>query len=269
MTAVRIGIVGAAGRMGRTLLRLVDESDGTLIAGATESPGHPDLGRDIGLLFGAETTGMTLADDPEALFRNADVVIDFTRPAASVAHAALAARLGTGLVIGTTGMAADDEEAVAKAAGRAPIVMAGNMSLGVNLLTVLTELVARALDDAFDIEIVEMHHRHKVDAPSGTALMLGRAAAHGRGINHDAAVDRGRDGITGARERGHIGYAALRGGNVVGEHSVIFAADDERIELTHKAGDRQLFARGAVKAAVWVSGRTPGLYSMRDVLGLG
>lgn len=269
MAEVKIGVVGCSGRMGRTLLRLTAETDGFAIAGGTERPGHDALGTDLGVLAGLPATGLTVGDDPAALFADSDVVLDFTLPAASVRHAALAADSGTGLVLGTTGLSLEEQQAVADAAARAPIMQAGNMSLGVNLLVELTRQVAAALDADFDVEVLEMHHHHKVDAPSGTALMLGRAAAEARGIAHDDAhVESGRDGITGARNRGAIGYAALRAGAVVGEHTVIFASDDERIELSHKAADRALFARGAIKAAAWLRGRPAGLYSMKDVLGL-
>jgi 4-hydroxy-tetrahydrodipicolinate reductase len=195
------------------------------------------------------------------------VVLDFTAPEATAKHVALAAASGTAMVVGTTGTEGETDARVAEAAKRTAIVKAANMSVGVNLLLQLTRQAAASLDPDFDIEIVEMHHRHKVDAPSGTALALGRAAAAGRGVRHDEVAARGRNGITGPRRRGDIGYAVLRGGNVAGEHSVVFAADNERIELTHKAGDRAIFARGGVRAAIWVHGKAPGLYSYFDVLG--
>jgi 4-hydroxy-tetrahydrodipicolinate reductase len=198
----------------------------------------------------------------------ADGILDFTIPAATVKLAALAAETKIAHIIGTTGLSAEDDAKIAEAAKRTAIMKSGNMSLGVNLLAVLTKRVAQALDEEFDIEIVEMHHNKKIDAPSGTALLLGAAAAQGRGIDLGVRSERGRDGETGARKRGAIGFASLRGGNVAGEHSVIFAGADERIELTHKATDRMIFARGALKAAKWVHGRAPGLYSMLDVLGL-
>jgi 4-hydroxy-tetrahydrodipicolinate reductase len=203
------------------------------------------------------------------VFEVADVVLDFTSPAATAHHAELAAETGTALVAGTTGLEPDHEATIVEAASKAAIVRAANMSVGINLLLALTRRVAATLSSDFDIEVLEIHHRHKVDAPSGTALALGRAAAAGRGVNHDDVADRGRDGITGERRRGDIGYAVLRGGNVAGEHSVIFAADNERIELAHKATDRAIFARGALTAAIWLEGKPPGLYSMADVLGLG
>ena len=267
MSEVRIGVVGAAGRMGSNLLRTIDASDGGVIAGGTERAGHEAMGRDLGTLAGLEPLGLDLSDDAGALFQASEVVLDFTAPAATVQHAALAAEHGTALIAGTTGLEAEQEAAIREAAQKTAIVRAANFSIGVNLLLQMTRQVAAILDEEFDIEIVEIHHRHKVDAPSGTALALGQAAAAGRGVEHDAVAARGRDGITGARRRGDIGYAALRGGNVAGEHSVIFAADDERIELQHKAADRAIFARGAVRAALWVHGKPVGFYSMFDVLG--
>ena len=268
MAEVRIGVVGAAGRMGRMLVKEIAEQDGTALAGATEGPGNEALGKDAGELAGVGALGVTLGDDPAEMFATADAVIDFTSPAATLAHAALAAQGRTPFVIGTTGFKKDQEAELGKAARHAPIVWAPNMSLGVNLLFALTEQVAAALDDDFDIEIFEIHHKHKVDAPSGTALGLGRAAAAGRGVELDAVAARGRDGITGARERGAIGFASLRGGDVVGDHTVTFASEGERIELTHRAAGRHIYARGAVRAALWAQGKGPGLYGMKDVLGL-
>ena len=265
--AMKIGIPGAAGRMGQALTRQVAASDGCVLAAATEVPGHPALGRDCGALAGIEPLGVAVSDDPEAMFRAADAVLDFTLPGAAAGHAALAAAHGTALVIGTTGLGAAEQAALDEAAARAPVVQAPNMSLAVNLLFRLTEQVAGILDDDYDIEIVEMHHRHKIDAPSGTALGLGRAAARARGVSLDEVAERGRDGVTGARARGAIGFAALRGGDVVGEHSVIFAAEGERLELTCRSANRQTYARGALLAARWAEGRAPGLYTMADVLG--
>jgi 4-hydroxy-tetrahydrodipicolinate reductase len=267
MSDMRIGVVGCAGRMGVNLLREVTATEGCVVGGGSEQPGHVAIGRDVGELAGVDRVGIAVVDDAKALFQSVDAVLDFTVPAATVQHAKLAAETGTALVIGTTGTTAEDDAAIAAAAERTAIMRAANMSVGVNLLLQLTQQVASLLNEDFDIEIVEMHHRHKVDAPSGTALALGHAAADGRGVDHDAVADRGRDGITGARKRGDIGYAVLRGGNVVGDHTVVFAADNERIELTHKAADRAIFARGAVRAALWLQGRSPGLYGMKDVLG--
>jgi 4-hydroxy-tetrahydrodipicolinate reductase len=254
--------------MGQTLVRAIAATPGMVISGATEQAGSIALGEDVGLLAGVGKRNVRISDDASAAIAGCDALLDFTAPAASVAFARLAAEHGKVHVIGTTGCAAEHDKAIAEAATRATIIKAGNMSLGVNLLLALTRKIAAALDDDFDIEIVEMHHRMKVDAPSSTALMLGQAAASGRGTNLAPHSDRGRDGQTGQRRKGDIGFAALRGGNVVGEHTVIFAGEHERIEITHKATDRALFARGAVKAALWGIGKPPGLYAMADVLGL-
>ncbi len=205
---------------------------------------------------------------PRRLLQHADGLIEFTIPAATLAFAELTAAAGIVHVIGTTGHSAEEEAVIEKAANRATIVKSGNMSLGVNLLAALTKRVAQTLDADYDIEIVEMHHNKKIDAPSGTALMLGRAAAAGRGIDLAEHSERGRDGITGARHAGDIGFASLRGGTVVGEHTVIFAGPAERVELTHRAEDRMIFARGALHAALWARRQKPGLYTMADVLGL-
>ncbi|MEX2644570.1 MAG: 4-hydroxy-tetrahydrodipicolinate reductase [Acetobacterales bacterium] len=268
MARVRSGIAGCGGRMGRLLTAEVAAADDCTLAAATGRPGSGAVGRDAGIAAGIAALGVTVSDDPATLFADSDAVIDFTRPEATLKHAALAAERGTPLVIGTTGFDADGEAALAEAARHAPVVLAPNTAAGVNLLFALTERVARALDDAFDVEIVEIHHRYKVDAPSGTALELGRRAARGRGVALDEVADRGRDGETGARLRGRIGFAALRGGDVVGEHTVVFAGDGERIELTHRASARAIYARGAVRAVRWLRGRPPGLYNMFDVLGL-
>lgn len=254
--------------MGRVLLRTVVEMDGVTLAGAIDRAGAPDLGRDAGELIGFGRLGVTVSDDALTAFAAADGVLDFTAPAASVWYAELAAQARIVHVIGTTGMGAAEQTAIEAAARHARIVKSGNMSLGVNLLASLVRKAAAALDAEFDIEVLEMHHRHKVDAPSGTALLLGEAAATGRAValaDHSVRV---RDGHTGPRREGDIGFATLRGGSVVGEHSVYFAGPSERIVLTHHAEDRQIFARGAVKAALWARSRKPGLYSMADVLGL-
>ncbi len=268
MSEIRIAVMGAAGRMGRALLNAVHENPNAVIAGGIEPDGHEALGSDLGVLAGIGEIGVSLTSDALELCTQVDAILDFTAPKASVEFAGLAANARITHIIGTTGFSPDDEAAIQAAARHATIVKAGNMSLGVNLLTAITEKVAAALDADFDIEIVEMHHRHKVDAPSGTALMLGNAAATGRGVKLDDTAVRTRDGITGARERGSIGLQALRGGSVIGDHTVIFAGEGERVELTHRAGDRSIFARGAVKAAVWGKEKGPGLFSMRDVLGL-
>lgn len=267
---MKLMVLGAAGRMGRTLLRVVGETEGARVHAAIEREGSPALGEDAGALAGTGASGLSVTADLAAALEGADGILDFTAPAHSVAVARLAGERGLVHVIGTTGFSADDEAAIAEAARNgARIVKSGNMSLGVNLLAVLVEQAARALGpDAFDLEIVEMHHRHKVDAPSGTALLLGVAAAEGRGVDLSEASVRSRDGHTGAREAGTIGFATLRGGSVVGDHQVILAGEGERIELGHRAEDRSIFARGAVKAALWAKDRPAGLYSMRDVLGL-
>ena len=265
---MRIGIVGGAGRMGRANIKEVLAHDDVELAGATEIAGHPSLGSDLGDLIGGDPLNIFLSEDVAELASSSDVLIEFSTPDASLAHAKLSAEAGCGHVFGTTGFDEAHKAGLAAAAKHIPIVWAPNMSQGVNLLLALTEQVARALDTDFDIEIVEMHHRHKVDAPSGTALALGEAAAAGRDIDLADAAVRGRDGMTGVRSRGTIGFAALRGGDVIGDHSVVFAADGERLELTHKASSREIYARGALRAARWVNARAPGLYGMRDVLGL-
>ncbi|MGX9117798.1 4-hydroxy-tetrahydrodipicolinate reductase [Mesorhizobium sp. BHbsci] len=262
-------VVGAAGRMGQALIRAIHTIPGARVAGAIERAGSPHLGKDAGELAGIGNIGVTIGDDPLPAFAKADGVLDFTSPAATVEFAGYAAQARIAHVIGTTGCSADDNAKIAAAARHATVVKSGNMSLGVNLLAVLVEQAARALDaDDFDVEILEMHHRHKVDAPSGTALLLGEAAATGRGIDLDGNSVRSRDGHTGVRKTGSIGFATLRGGSVVGDHSVVLAGTGERITLAHHAEDRAIFARGAIKAALWARGRKPGLYSMRDVLGL-
>ncbi|HXQ52896.1 MAG TPA: 4-hydroxy-tetrahydrodipicolinate reductase [Stellaceae bacterium] len=268
MAETGIGITGCGGRMGRMLVAEINGTAGCRVAGGIEAKGNAAVGRDLGELAGLGALGVVAGDDPARLFAAVDVVVDFTAPAATAAHAAIAARLGKPLVIGTTGLEPAHEAAIAEAAKSVAIVRAPNMSLGVNLLLGLVRQVASRLGDDYDIEVMEMHHRHKVDAPSGTALALGREAALGRGIDLASRSQRARDGITGARKRGDIGFAALRGGDVVGDHTVIFAADGERLELTHRAGSRQIFARGAVRAACWAVGRKAGLYGMKDVLGL-
>ncbi|AMY71409.1 4-hydroxy-tetrahydrodipicolinate reductase [Frigidibacter mobilis] len=263
-----IVVTGASGRMGRMLIAAVAASGKARLVGALEREGHAWVGQDAGVAMGGAPIGVLVTDDPLEAFAKAQAVIDFTAPDATVGFAALAAQARAVHVIGTTGLEPAHLAKIAAAARHAVIVRAGNMSLGVNLLTQLTQRVAAALDADWDIEIVEAHHNRKVDAPSGTALMLGEAAAAGRGVDLAAVSDRGRDGITGARERGHIGFAAIRGGDVVGEHDVIFAAAGERIVLRHIATDRAIFARGALRAALWGQDRIPGEYDMLDVLGI-
>lgn len=264
---MKIGILGCAGRMGRMLIAEVLATPGCALSGGVE-PGGPAVGKDLGTFVGEAPAGVSVTTDTKALFEASDAIIDFTIAAATKMHAGLAAETGTAIVFGTTGLGDSERTAIAEAATKTVIVQSPNMSVGVNVLMALTQKLAATLGTEFDIDIVEMHHRHKVDAPSGTALGLGEAAAKGRGVNLTDVERRTRDGQTGARPAGEIGFATLRGGDVVGDHTVIFAADGERIELTHKASSREIFARGAVRAAVWSIGQPPGLYSMRDVLAL-
>jgi 4-hydroxy-tetrahydrodipicolinate reductase len=268
MSDMRLVVAGAGGRMGRTLIQAIAATPGATLAGAVEAAGSPAIGRDSGELAGLGKNGIAVAPEVEPLLGRADGLLDFTVPAATVAFADLVARHGLVHVIGTTGLSKQHEAAIAAAAKRAIVVKSGNMSLGVNVLAALVRRVAKTLDQEFDIEILEMHHNQKVDAPSGTALLLGQAAATGRGGDLTAHTAPARAGHTGARRSGDIGFASLRGGSVVGDHSVIFAGPAERIELVHRAEDRMIFARGAVKAALWGRGKKPGLYSMADVLGL-
>jgi 4-hydroxy-tetrahydrodipicolinate reductase len=268
MSEMRLVVAGAAGRMGRMLVQAIHETPGAILAGALEREGSIAIGQDAGLLAGAGTLGVPITADPLAAMAQADGLIDFSSPSATVTYAGFAAQARIVHVIGTTGLSPADIEKIDAAARHAAIVRSGNMSLGVNLLAGLVKKVAQTLGEDFDIEILEMHHRMKVDAPSGTALLLGEAAAAGRAIDLVARSVRARDGHTGARIAGDIGFATLRGGTVVGDHQVIFAGTGERIELAHRAEDRGIFARGAVKAALWAHGRKPGHYSMADVLGL-
>jgi 4-hydroxy-tetrahydrodipicolinate reductase len=268
MSDMRLIVAGAGGRMGRALTRVIAETKGAVLSGALEAPGSELLGKDAGTLAGLPANGIELSADLWSLSAQADGILDFTVPAATIANVAIAAQRGLVHVVGTTGLSESDDAVIKSVTSRAIVVQSGNMSLGVNLLAALVKRVAQSLDDGFDIEILEMHHRAKIDAPSGTALLLGQAAAAGRQINLDGHSARGRDGVTGARESGDIGFASLRGGTVTGDHSVIFAGPYERIELTHRAEDRTLFAHGALKAALWAHGKQPGLYSMADVLGL-
>jgi 4-hydroxy-tetrahydrodipicolinate reductase len=268
MADMRLIVAGAGGRMGRTLVKAIADGKGFALAGALEDARSPLIGWDAGTLAGTGENGVKLTGDAGAHMDSADGIIDFTAPVATVAFAAQAAAKGKVHIIGTTGLSAADEAKIKEAAKKAVIVKSGNMSLGVNLLAALTKRVAKTLDNSFDIEILEMHHNQKVDAPSGTALLLGRAAAEGRGIELDRHKVASRNGHTGARKAGDIGFATLRGGTVVGEHSVIFSGPAERVELSHKAEDRMIFARGALHAALWARTQKPGLYSMMDVLGL-
>ncbi|MGA7323059.1 MAG: 4-hydroxy-tetrahydrodipicolinate reductase [Rhodomicrobium sp.] len=265
---MRLAVAGAAGRMGRELIRAVLDTPGCEVAGAIERAGSPFIGKDAGEAAGAENLGVPITSDALPLFTHIEGVLDFTTPAASLVLAALSAQARIVHVIGTTGFSAADEASIQAAARHATIIKSGNMSLGVNLLAALAEKAARALGNGFDIEILEMHHKHKVDAPSGTALLLGQAVASGRAVSLADNSVKSRDGHTGERPVGAIGFASLRGGSVVGDHTVIFAGAGERLELTHRAEDRRIFARGAVAAALWGRSCGPGLFSMRDVLGI-
>ena len=266
---MKIAILGAGGRMGHMLIGEVLANKGLCtLGGASDVSGHPDIGRDAGELARLAPCGTIVTDDARAVFKNSTVVIDFTTPLATAKHAALARECGVPLVVGTTGLGHDDIAALEDAARKTAVVYSANFSLGVNLLTALVELAAAKLSDAYDIEIFEAHHKHKKDAPSGTAYMLGKAAARGRSIDFEAMMVPGRFGPVGERVRGSIGLSVFRGGDVVGEHTVTLAGPGERIELAHKASDRTIFAKGAVKAALWVAEQKPGLYSMRDVLGI-
>jgi 4-hydroxy-tetrahydrodipicolinate reductase len=267
MPDMRLIVVGAGGRMGRTLVKAIAETEGVTLAGAVEQAGGL-IGQDSGVLAGIAVNQLPLVTDLKPLLAGADGILDFTAPAATLRFAALCAEAGKIHVAGTTGLSAEDEDKMKAFARRAIIVRSANMSLGVNLMAALVRRVAATLDDEFDIEILEMHHNRKVDAPSGTALLLGAAAAQGRGIDLAKRKIPAREGLTGARKKGDIGFASLRGGGVVGDHSVIFAAPGERIELVHRAEDRGIYAGSAIKAALWARGKPPGLYSMADVLGL-
>ncbi len=274
MSDMKLVVVGAAGRMGQALIRAIAGKDGVVLHGAVlhaavERNGAQQVGMDAGVVAGIGPIGVPITDDPLKAFAAADGVLDFTIPAATTEFAAYAAQARIVHVIGTTGMTGDDDTKILAAARHATIVKSGNYSLGVNIMAALVEKIARALGPSdFDIEVLEMHHKHKVDAPSGTALLLGEAAAKGRSVGLADNSVRVRDGHTGARKEGAIGFATLRGGSVVGDHSVIFAGTDEHITLTHHAVNRDMFAQGAIRAALWARGKKPGLYSMRDVLDL-
>lgn len=265
---MRLVVVGAAGRMGRTLVGAVSENPATILHAAIEREGSPFIGQDAGVLAGQSPSGIAVTTDARSAFSGADGVLDFTAPAATLIFAGLAAEHGLVDVVGTTGMSEADLSRLAGHAKRAPIIRSGNFSLGVNMLAALVKRAAASLGPDWDIEIIEMHHRLKVDAPSGTALLLGEAAAEGRGVTLEGHSVRARDGHPGVRPPGAIGFQALRGGTVIGEHTVILAGHGERIELRHSAEDRGLFAAGAVKAALWGRDKGPGQYSMDDILGL-
>jgi 4-hydroxy-tetrahydrodipicolinate reductase len=268
MAGTKMGVVGCGGRMGRMLIAEIAATEGCSVAGGSAAPGSGYVNQDIGELAGIGRIGIPVGDAVEKLMRDSDVILEFTSPAATAEHAELAATLGTAMVIGTTGLSPEQGERVRRAARNIPIVWAPNMSLGANVLLSVVEEVARRLGPDWDVEIVEMHHRGKVDAPSGTALALGHAAAAGRGVRLEDVEQRARDGITGPRRTGDIGFAALRGGDTTGDHHVIFASAGERLELTHRATTRAIYAKGAVRAARWVVGRPPGVYGLKEVLGL-
>jgi 4-hydroxy-tetrahydrodipicolinate reductase len=268
MAGTRMGVVGCAGRMGRMLVAEIAGTEGCSVAGGSEAPGSAYVNQDIGELAGIGRIGISIGETVEKLMRDSDVVLEFTSPAATAEHAELAASLGTAMVIGTTGLSPEQGERVRQAARQVPIVWAPNMSLGVNVMLSVVEEIARRLGPDWDVEIMEMHHRNKVDAPSGTALALGQAAAAGRGVALNEVAQRGRDGITGPRRSGDIGFAALRGGDTVGDHHVIFAGAAEHLELVHRATSRAIYAKGAVRAARWVVGHPPGVYGLKEVLGL-
>jgi 4-hydroxy-tetrahydrodipicolinate reductase len=268
MPKTKIGVVGCGGRMGRMLVAEIAATEGCTIAGGSEAPDSGYINQDIGEIAGLGRIGVSIGETVDKLMRDSDVVLEFTSPAATAEHAALAAKLGKPMVIGTTGLSTEQGGMVRTAAASVPIVWAPNMSLGINVLLSVVEEIARRLGPEWDIEILEMHHRGKIDAPSGTALALGQAVATGRGVALAEVEQRARDGITGPRRKGDIGFAALRGGDVTGDHHVIFAGAGERLELTHRATTRAIYAKGAVRAARWVVGRPAGLYGLKEVLGL-
>ena len=268
MTQLNLGVIGAGGRMGQSLVREIVATEGVRLVAASERQKHPTLGSDIGVASGLPSLQIEVTDNTREVFELADCVLEFSTPEASVMHAEIAAAEGVGHVIGTTGLDSKARDTLVSAASRTAIFWAPNMSIGVNVLLALAERAAAMLNDDFDIEILEMHHRHKVDAPSGTALAIGNAVAKGRNVDLDAVSQRARDGITGERRRGDIGFAVMRGGDVVGSHSVILAGQNDRLELNHHATSRQIFAAGAVRAGMWLYGKPAGLYGMQDMLGL-
>ncbi|WP_018234074.1 4-hydroxy-tetrahydrodipicolinate reductase [Thioalkalivibrio thiocyanodenitrificans] len=264
-----IAIVGAGGRMGRTLIEAVQQAEGLVLTVATEQPGSTLLGSDAGELAGVGRLGVTITDDPAARADAFDVLIDFTRPEGTLKHLEICREAGRAMVIGTTGFSEDQKQAIREAAKEIPVVFAPNMSVGVNLCLKLLDLAARVLGDEVDIEVIEAHHRHKVDAPSGTALHMGEVVAGALGRDLAECAVYGREGHTGERDRRTIGFETIRAGDIVGEHTVMFAGPGERVEITHKASSRMTFARGAVRAAAWLKDRAAGLYDMQDVLNLG
>lgn len=264
----RIAIAGAAGRMGRTLIEAVQQAEGMTLGAATEYPGSSLIGSDAGELAGVGKLGVSLAGDLATCLGDFDVLIDFTSTTSTLAHLALCRAAGKKIVIGTTGFDDTQKQAIAAAAGDIAVVFAPNMSVGVNLCLKLLDLAARVLGDEVDIEIVEAHHRHKVDAPSGTALRMGEVVAEALGRDLKTCAVYGREGLTGERDQKTIGFETIRAGDIVGEHTVMFAGLGERVEITHKASSRMTFAKGAVRAAAWLGAHQSGLYDMQDVLGL-
>jgi len=267
MSKLRVIIVGASGRMGRMLVRAITESEYAIVVGTTERQGSEFIGRDAGELAGVESLGVPLIDDITAC-SEADILIDFTAPSATLNHAAFVAARDMSMVIGTTGFDGRQLQQLHDILSGSAVVMAANYSVGVNLALSLIENAAQVLGNDYDAEIFEAHHKHKVDAPSGTALAMGKSLAAGRGVNLDDVSVLARQGITGARKAGSIGFSVVRGGNIVGEHKTMFIADEERIEINHIASDRMVFARGAARAAIWLPDQSSGWYDMQDVLGL-
>jgi 4-hydroxy-tetrahydrodipicolinate reductase len=267
-TPLRVAIIGATGRMGHALVESILANPDLALTAAVAQPDSPGYGADAASLAGRAAIGVIVNDDVEAAAAASDVIVDFSRPQGTLAALAACQRHGRGLVIGTTGLSAEQRRQVAEAARAMPICMAANFSVGVNVCLKLLETAARTLGETYDVEIVEAHHRHKVDAPSGTALRMGEAVAAALGRSLEDCAIYGREGVTGVRDRQTIGFATVRGGDVVGDHTVMFLGEGERIEITHKASSRSNFARGALRAAQWLHRREPGLYDMRDVLGL-
>lgn len=264
----RIAVMGAAGRMGKTLIEAVQQADGVCLGAAIDRADSSLIGADVGELAALGKLGVTLSGDLSAVLEQFDVLIDFTHPSVTLKNLEICRQAGKAMVIGTTGFSPQEKQLLADASKQIPIVFAANFSVGVNLCLKLLDTAARVLGDDVDIEIIEAHHRHKVDAPSGTALRMGEVVANALGRDLQKVAVYGREGQTGARERETIGFATVRAGDVVGDHTVLFAADGERVEITHKASSRMTFAKGAVRSALWLQQRQPGLYDMQDVLGL-
>ncbi|MBO6658688.1 MAG: 4-hydroxy-tetrahydrodipicolinate reductase [Pseudomonadales bacterium] len=264
----KVGVVGAAGKMGKTLIELIQASEDLRLAAAIEQPGMPAIGMDAGECAGVGSAGVQVVDDLASRASDIDVLIDFTIAAATVKNMEICAQSGTAMVIGTTGLSSDEQSRLHEISASLPIVFASNYSVGVNATFQLVEMAAEIFGNTVDVEIIESHHRHKVDAPSGTAITLGERVARGLHRNLDEVAVHGRHGQTNARDRETIGFHAIRGGEIVGEHTVMFIAGGERLEITHRAQSRTNFAEGALRAAAWVGGQPAGLYDMGDVLGL-